>query len=379
MQKNKKNIIIRIIAMVVLIALLNVGYRAYHKIHSPYVEEMAPLPEIAAVKPKGEDITISYTYIGQVEAINITDIVPYISGYVESIAVEGGAEVKKGDVLAVVKQDEYIDALAAATAELYAANADYTNAQKQFERMQKAGEKAVSKSQMDAAEAAYLSAKGNLEKARAMQSSAQTDLEYTYLKAPFDGQLGNIDLSLGEYISPNSQNLMQLVQKDPIRVVFSVSDKEYLKHLHNQDSGDLKIRLRLSDGEMYDKEGSIEYASNAIDKATDSLAIYAEFANPDGKLMPNAYVEVFLERTYNNVVLVAKEEVMQRPHGDFIYAVSGGVLQLRKIKILGEYDNQYALKNDFNQDEYLPIEETDSRLLGQKVAIKKTPAETTAE
>lgn len=379
MQKNKKNIIIRIIAMVVLIALLNVGYRTYHKIHSPYVEEMAPLPEIAAVRPRGEDITISYTYIGQVEAINMTDIVPYISGYVESIAVEGGAEVKKGDVLAVVKQDEYIDALAAATAELYAANADYTNAQKQFERMQKAGEKAVSKSQMDAAEAAYLSAKGNLEKARAMQSSAQTDLEYTYLKAPFDGQLGNIGLSLGEYISPNSQNLMQLVQKDPIRVVFSVSDKEYLKHLHNQDSGDLKIRLRLSDGEMYDKEGSIEYASNAVNKATDSLAIYAEFANPDGKLMPNAYVEVFLERTYNNVVLVAKEEVMQRPYGDFIYAVSGGVLQLRKIKILGEYDNQYAIKNDFNQDEYLPIEETDSRLLGQKVAIKKTPAETTAE
>lgn len=380
MQKNKKNIIIRIIAMVMLIVLLNAGYRAYHKIHSPYVEDTAPLPEIAAIKPVGQNITISYSYIGQVEAINMTDIVPYISGYVESIAVDGGAEVKKGDVLVIVKQDEYIDALAAATAELYAANADYTNAQKQFERMQKAGEKAVSKSQMDAAEAAYLSAKGNLEKAQAMQSTAQTNLEYTYLKAPFDGKLGNIDLSLGEYISPNSQNLMQLVQKDPIRVVFSVSDKEYLKHLHNkQNNGDLKIRLRLSDGEMYNQNGNIEYASNAVDKETDSVAIYAEFANPDGKLMPNAYVEVFLERTYNDVILIAKEDIMQHPHGDYIYVVSNNIIESRKVKILGEYDNKYALQNDFKQDEYLPVEKIDSRLLGQKVVVKKTPIETIVE
>ena len=79
---------------------------------------------------------------------------------------------------------------------------------------------------MDNAEATYLSAKGALEKARAEQSVAQTNLDYTYLRAPFDGVLGNIALSLGEYISPESRNLMQLVQYDPIRVVFSVSDKE---------------------------------------------------------------------------------------------------------------------------------------------------------
>lgn len=379
MQKDKKQIIGRVLAIVVLIILLNAGYRAYHNMHSPFVEAASALPEIAAYKPQGRQITISYSYIGQVEAINMTEIVPYISGYVEEISAKGGAEVKKGDVLAVVKQDEYIAALASAAAELYAANADFINAEKQYERMQKAGDKAISKAQMDSAEATYLSAKGNLEKAKAQQTVAQTNLDYTYLKAPFDGILGNIDLSPGEYISPASSNLMYLVQYDPIRVVFSVSDKEYLKHLHAPENSELKIRLRLSDGEIYSEKGEIAYAANAVDAATDSVAIYAEFANPEGKLMPNAYVEVFLERTFYDAVLIAKEDVMMHPDGDYVYVIANDILEQRKVKILGEYDNEYAVYNDFSADEYLPTEEIDARLLGQKVLVKNVQTETKTE
>ncbi len=379
MQENKKVILGRVLAIFVLILLLNAGYRAYHNMHSPYTATVAELPEIAAIRPIGQNIAISYSYIGKVEAINMTQIVPYISGYVAQIAAKGGTEVKKGDVLAVVKQDEYIAALASAAAELYAAHADYVNAQKQYERMQKAGEKAVSKAQIDAAEAAYLSAKGNLEKAKAQQTVAQTNLDYTYLKAPFDGVLGNIALSLGEYISPESRNLMQLVQYDPIRVVFSVSDKEYLKHLYTPENSALQIRLRLANGEMYDKTGNIEYAANAVDTNTDSVAIYAEFANPENKLMPNAYVEVFLERTFDNVVLMPKEDVTMHPDGDYIYVIDGGILEQRKVKVLGEYNNQYALENDFHAGEYLPTEKVDTRLLGQKVIIKNQQTQTTAE
>ena len=376
MQKNKKQIIGRVLAIFVLVILLNAGYRAYHNMHSPYVEAPLALSEIAATKPQARRVTISYGYIGQVEAINMTEIVPFVSGFVEEISASGGTEVKKGDVLAIVKQDEYIAALASAAAQLSSANAEYINAEKQYERMQKAGLKAVSQAQMDSAEAAYLAAKGNLEKARAEQTAAQTNLDYTYLKAPFDGVLGNIDLSLGEYISPASRNLMRLVQFDPIRVVFSISDKEYLKHMNAPENSHLKIKLRLADGEMYTAKGKIEYAANAVDKNTDSVAIYAEFANPENKLMPNAYVEVFLERTFDDVILLPKEDVFMHPDGDYVYAINGGILEQRKVKVLGEYENQYVLQDDFSPVEYLPAEEIDERLLGQKVTLKIIPAET---
>lgn len=369
MPKNKRKIIKSIIAAAALIGLIYLGYIIYHHQHlSPKTDTLQP-PQISAVKPQNRTITLTYNYIGRVEAINSTQIVPYISGYVTKINVTGGENVKKGDVLAVIKQDEYIAALAAATGDLSAAEADFINAKSQYERMQKAGPSAVSQSELDSAKAAYLSAQGALEKATAQKQTAQTNFEYTYLKAPFDGTLGNISLSPGDYISQNSRHLMQLVQYNPIRVVFSISDKQYLKHFHQQ-TADIILRLRLANGEILPQTGEFKYTANTVDDKTDSLAIYTEFANPENKLLPNAYVEVLLEKTYSDVWLIPKSRVLLQPDGDFIYVVNNNILQTRKVDIIGEYQNQYVAKNDFSANEFWVAEDVDLNLLNQKVTLK---------
>jgi membrane fusion protein (multidrug efflux system) len=245
--------------------------------------------------------------------------------------------------------------------------------------MEKAGTSAVSQSELDSAKAAYLSALGNYEKAKAQKQTAQTNLEYTYLKAPFDGTLGNIALSLGDYISPADRNLMQLVQYSPIRVVFSVSDKEYLKHFQKDKAANLVLHLRLANGELLSEAGAIKYAANTIDKPTDSLAIYAEFDNFERKLLPNAYVEVLLEKTFENVWLVPKSNVLLQPDGDFIYAIHHNILQTRQIDILGEYENQYVAKDDFLPDEFWVTEDVNPNFLNQKVGIKSAVATSALE
>lgn len=379
MPKNKRKIIKSIIAAAALIGLIYLGYIIYHHQHlSPKTDTLQP-PQISAVKPQNRTITLTYNYIGRVEAINSTQIVPYISGYVDVIKVKGGENVKKGDVLAVIKQDEYIAALAAATGDLSAAEADLINAKSQYKRMQNAGTSVISQSELDSAKAAYLSAQGALEKATAQKQTAQTNFEYTYLKAPFDGTLGNIALSPGDYISPNSRNLMQLVQFNPIRVVFSVSDKEYLKHFHKDETANLSLRLRLSNGEILPQTGTFKYTANTINQQTDSLAIYTEFINPDNKLIPNAYAEILLEKTYSDVWLIPKSEVLLQPDGDFIYVVNNGVLQTRKVDIIGEYQNQYVAKNDFSANEFWVAEDVDLNLLNQNVAIKTTTSNSKSE
>lgn len=379
MRKNKSKNIGRIITVVILISLIGLGYFAYHYHHSSYKNDTPELPQISAVKPPKHTLTLTYNYIGQVEAINNTQIVPYISGYVDEIKVEGGASVKKGDVLAIIKQDEYIAAVTASAGDLSAAKADLLNTKSQYKRMEKAGTTAVSQSELDNAKAAYLSALGNYEKAKAQHQTAQTNLEYTYLKAPFDGTLGNIALSLGDYISPASRGLMQLVQYDPIRVVFSVSDKEYLKHFQKPETTDLVLRLKLPNGEILPQTGEIKYVANIIDKQTDSLAIYTEFENHNNKLLPNAYVEVLLEKNYDDVWLVSKSEVLLQPDGDFIYAVNKDILERRKIDIIGEYENQYVAKNDFSADEFWVTQDVDEKMLNHKVSIKDITTDLAAE
>ena len=375
MKIKNKRVVGRVAGMILFIAVLNVGYWAYHHIHSPisaaYRGEVA---EIAALKPENQSVTVTNRYIGQVEAINQIEIVPYISGYITEIKAQGGQTVKKGEVLAILKQEEYIAALAEATAAVAAAQADYDNALTTYNRMQKAGPRAVSPLDLDNAKAAYLTAEADLQKARAGELSAKTDLDYTYLKAPFDGVLGNIGASVGEYISPQSTNIMELVQYNPIRVVFSITDKEYLNHLRAADNN-LKIGLKLANGETYGHEGKIVYAANVIDKQTDSLAVYAEFANPDKTLMPNAYAELLLERTYDNVFLLDKNRIVLKPEGDFVYVTDNNVVSEHKVTVLGDYNNQYVIKNDFSPEMFLIEENIEPSLLGQTVKIKDSQVE----
>lgn len=361
--------IIWLIAVTLIFAVAVYGmYRATHK---NTISEMPMVAEeIAVIKPHNQDAVITHGYIGQVEAINETNIVPFISGYVTAVAVQGGQKVKKGDVLAVLKQDEYLAQLAIADASIFALKADFLNAKIKYERMKNSGEDVYSEQEIDDAKSAFLSAAGDLEKARAEQFAAQTDFDYTYIKAPFDGVLGNIAVSIGDYISPQSQNLMELVQDDPIRVVFSVTDKEFLNRFDKKNEPPLSVKIRLANGDILPQSGEIKYTANVIDKSTNSLAVYAEFTNPDNLLMPNAYVQVLLEREYKNVVLIPKQKIVMKNDGDYVYTVMNGVLNLHKLHVFGESNNMYVAKNNFAAEEYIVTDTSENLSPGEKVPYK---------
>ena len=365
MSVSKRKLVWLLLIILLLIASVYGLYKSTHRI--PVLQNENTNQELKVIKPVLQNVKTIHNYIGQVEAINRTEIVPYINGYITDITAQGGQEVKKGDVLAVLKQDTYIADLAAADADVFALKADYFNAKIKYERMKKSGDNVYSQQELDNAKADFLSAAGNLEKARAEQFAAQTNFDYTYMKAPFDGVLGNVSASLGEYISPQSKNLMELVQYDPIRVVFSLTDKEFLNNFDKKKEHLPIVKIRLANGEIIPQSGKIKYTANSMDKNTNSLAVYTEFANPDNRLMPNAYVEVLLERNYKNAILIAKTLVIMQADGDYVYSVLNGVLNLHKLQILGEVNDKFAVADNFAKDEYLVTEMPEGYLAGKKV------------
>jgi len=330
---------------------------------------------ILVIKPEPRKQTVVHSYIGRVDAINATEIMPYISGYVVDIIANGGQKVRQGEVLLKIQQDEYIAALAAAEANLFSARAEYLNAKIKYERMLSAGEKAVSPTELDNAKAAYFSAKGNMAKAEAQKFSARINLEYTLIKAPFDGVLGNIASSVGDYISPQGQNLVYLVQYDPIRVVFSLTDKEYLNNMQHLNSAPLTVKVRLANGSILPQTGEIEYSANQINPATNSIAVYALFANPEHLLIPDAFVNVLLEREYTDVVVLDKNWLIMHADGDYVYSIKDGILTLHEVNVLAEQNNHFLVKNSFDPQELVVVETIDERLLGQKVEYQLTSAE----
>ena len=359
-----------LLLLLIVICISVWGYQAYNSYKEKQNRAMyAVAQQIPVFLPQQKDIVVTRSYIGRVEAINDTQIVPFISGYVTKINAVGGQQVKKGDVMITLKQDTYIAAVMSAAADLSAAKAEYLNAKIKYERLKKAGPEAVSRTELNDAETALISAKGAVEKAKAACITAQTDLNYTYLTAPFDGVIGNINISPGDYVSSQGQPLVRLIQYNPIRVVFSVSDKQYLNEILN--SATEQFQVRLSNGKILPQNGKLKYTDNAVDKNTDSIAVYSEFENSKKNLMPDAYVDVLQEKQYKNIVLIPKNLLQMRPNGDYVYTVIDDILQLHKVDLLTEYDNKAVVKNNFKPQEFIVAEAVEPNLLGQRVQINQ--------
>ncbi len=368
-KKNIKNFII----LIFVVAVAVWGYILYrhHKEQNPNNIPMVVVSAVQAVEPELKNVSVAYSYIGRVDAVNDAVIVPYISGYITDIKARGGQTVKKDDTLLIIKQDEYRAQVMSSLANVMSAQADAEYAQRQFLRMQKAGPKAVSATELDNAKTDFLTAKATLQQAQAAYYTALINLNYTVLKAPFDGVIGNISPSVGDFISPESGAIMRIVQYNPIRVVFSVTDREFSGNIKKLLPTENTVKLLLPDGKEYSETGKVKYTANEVDETTNSVAVYAEFANPDKELMPNAYVKVLWEHQYNDVVLLDKSLVVAKNDGNYAYTVSDGILELSKIDILADKDNSYVLGNTFKSGQMIVAENVDSRLVGQKVNVKK--------
>lgn len=361
-----------LLAVVLVLALL-AGYYALKETQKAKPQTVTAAKEITlrVVPVKAEDVDIQKSYIGYVTPINEVSVLPYINGFLDKIMVSGGQDVSQGETLVVIKQDEYKANMDAARASVIQAEANFANAKSYYDRIKKAGAKAVSKTEVDSAKASYLSSQAAVAQAKANFALAKVNYDYTEIQAPVNGTVGEVSLTKGDYVSPGGQALFKIIQYNPIRVVFSITDKDYLDELAQgklfaQD----EIRLRLSNGNIYAKPGQYRYVDNEIDRQTNSIAVYADFENEDKTLVANAYVDVLLNKIYKNGVLVRQNYVSREADGNYVYVVNGSQLSKVKVDIVAPVKNDYLLKNNFKRGDYLVIDKVSKMSPDQKIRIE---------
>ena len=163
-----------LIVLAVLAALLVYLYASSAPAQS---RESAEVPVYGAIPVNPGKIAVSDSFVGYVTPIHSVAVVPYINGFLDRILVEGGQEVKAGDTLIVIKQDEYKARLDAAKAQVLQAQANFNNARLYYNRTKKAGARAVSKTELDNAKASYLSAEAALAQAKADRIASEGNLQ----------------------------------------------------------------------------------------------------------------------------------------------------------------------------------------------------------
>ena len=349
----------------------------------PASEDSRPQELALNVMPLApRDVSLTQSYIGYVTPIHSVDIVPYINGFLEDIMVDGGQRVERGDNLILIRQNEYKASLEAAEASVLQADATLNNAAVYHRRVKQAGTKVISKTELDNAKASYLSAKAALAQAKANRDLAKVNFDYTIIQAPISGIVGNVDLTRGDYVSPSSGTLLKIIQFDPIRVVFSITDKDYLNEMAKQSGGLFNgeaIKIRLSNGQIYNKTGKFRFLDNEINRSTNSIAVYADFENENHTLVANAYVDVLLEKNIKNGVPVRQNLVTMEDSGNYVYVVKDDRLERRKVDILGISGNDYILKNTFAAGEYLVLDKVGRIIPGQKLKLNVVGGKTGEE
>ena len=352
------------------VVLIVAGYFAWlHYKKTPETAEEAVGRTVSAAPLIEREAEVEKNYIGYVTPVHDVSVRPYISGFVDEIRVKGGSEVKAGDVMVIIDQAEYKARLDAAKAAVAQAEASFNNSSVYYQRMQTAGARAVSKTELDNAKASFLSAEAALEQAKAALAEAQVNYDYTVIRATIDGVVGDVPLSKGDYVSPENV-LLTVIQYNTIRVVFSITDKDYLEEAGRPEkfAGET-LRLKLADGAVYTPAGTFGYVDNQIDKSTNSIAVYADFANPDKRLVANAYVNVLVEKKYRGMI-VRKDLVYIEPDGSYIYVAGANGVVKTAVNILSEYgNNNYILKNTFTPGESIVLDKMGAWDEGHKFKI----------
>lgn len=311
------------------------------------------VPVLPVVTLKPTDVTVEYPFIGRVIPVHFVDVVPHISGYVDKIDVTGGSFVHAGDVLFQIRSDEFKARRDLAAADVLKAEADLRNAERYLKRVQQTKSNALSQTEIDQAEANYLAAKGTYKAAEANLSLARIEYDYTRVTAPIDGIVGYVNISPGDYISPESEDLIRVIQYHPIRVVFSLSDKEYLAfvtdslHFFNQGT----VRLRLANGQLYPYVGQIRFLNNEITSQTSSISAYADFPNPDNVLLSNAFVRVLFEQTFQGALLVKDVWVELTEQGAFLTVLRKGKVMRVSVVLAPAGVGQYRVVSGVYPDD----------------------------
>jgi membrane fusion protein (multidrug efflux system) len=274
-----------------------------------------PPAEVGVVTLKTEQVTLQTELAGRTAASLTSDVRPQVSGIVKTRAFEEGAQVKAGQLLYQIDTAMYRATYAQAVADLASAKASLESAKGRAERFAKLGEiEGVSKQEVDDARAAFQQATAQVAQKQAALQAARINLDYATIRAPITGRIGKSLVTVGALVTAGQpQPLATIRSLDPIFVDVTESSEERLRLRAALGAGTLKaagtkVKLVLSDGSTYAREGTLEFTEVAVDEATGMVTLRAQFPNPDGTLLPGMYVRAVLDQAIAQDAILAPQQ-----------------------------------------------------------------------
>jgi membrane fusion protein (multidrug efflux system) len=276
-----------------------------------------------------------------VQAQERVDVKARVTGYLEDILFKEGDVVAAGMPLYRIEPGPFEAAVREAEGEVLRAQGQLTNARLQRQRsdeLVKTGAQAVAI--RDERLAAEQTAQGNLASTEAALQNARINLGYTQIASPIAGRVGRTMVTKGNVVGPNSGTLTTIVSVDPMYVLFPVSQREFLelqKKGERAKTSGLLVRLRFSDGSLYDQPGRINFVDVTVNQGTDTILVRATVPNPKGVLVDGQLLQAAVEQEKPvDRILVPQAALIADQEGVYVFIVENGKATVRRVKLGGD-------------------------------------------
>jgi membrane fusion protein (multidrug efflux system) len=298
----------------------------------------APPPAVTVVKVVSADVTPTASFTGRVEAMFKVDLRARVDGFLQKRLFTEGADVKEGELLLVIEKGLYQAAVDQAKAAIVSAEATLKLADIEVGRQTELLSRSVgAQARVDEVTAKQGEARGNLLAQKALLEKAQLQLSYTDITAPIAGRIGRSNISVGNFVGPNSGALAAIVSQDPIYVSFPVTQREMLAVRKDQATvkpAEFVIYLQLADGSRYASPGKLNFLDVTVNQGTDTVQVRATFPNPNRVLVDGQLVNVMAELGKGESTLQVPQQALQIDQsGMFVLVVDkDNKVQIRRVE-----------------------------------------------
>ena len=285
--------------------------------------------EYAVRTVQGQNADLQTTYPATIKGVQDVEIRPKVSGFITKLCVKEGQQVKAGQLLFVIDNVTYAAAVRQARAAVNAAKAQLNTARLTYNNSQKLFKNNVIGSyELQSSKNAMESAAAQLAQAEAAYVSAKQNLDFCFVSSPANGVVGDLPYRVGALVSASSQQPLTTVSNNStMQVYFSMTEKDLLEKtktaggIHAAISSYPAVKLQLADGSIYNHPGQVATVSGVIDPTTGSVSMRADFPNPERVLKSGASGSIVLPLIATSAVIVPQDAVVEVQDKHFVYVV----------------------------------------------------------
>ncbi|HTF21775.1 MAG TPA: efflux RND transporter periplasmic adaptor subunit [Chryseolinea sp.] len=331
-----------------------------------------PAVSVTVQEVKEGNASFFAEYPAIVRALNEVELRPQVSGYITGIYFKEGERVKKGQKLYSIDPQQSEGAYQQALANLKVQETNLLKAKQDVERYRKLNESdAIAKQQVDYAEAAYQAAEKQVDAAKAVVSSVQTNVRYTTISAPFDGTIGISAVRLGASVSPGSTLLNTISTDDPIGVDITIDQGEIYRFSEMSQKaapGDSTFRLAFG-SDLYPHPGHISVIDRAVDAQTGTLRVRFTFVNPGHRLRSGMSATIRLLSNVDKAVLIPFKAVTEQLGEFFVYVADSSKVTQRKVALGQQIGREIVIQGGLKPGETIVTEGVQNLREGSAITI----------